>query len=424
MIHLQPLFCLIFGALSVVLISLSWLSLTCHLKCDENKPICKKCEIHGQSCSYLQTHPLKRGPPTVASMLSPPHPPSGSGSISPVLSVPAPVLLPPALPMNFTMTDLELLHFWTTKSIASFVDFPSCITLFQTTVVEIALTHPFLMHEILSLAALHLSDLKPARSGHYRHASDTHLATGLSQFQPEIANLSTENCHACYAYAVMIFTHTWASQEIDKPSTLFFAPSSMHQELDCVPVQWIKLHRGSNEIMDSLSYVITEGPLEPLFRPWKGLDPNRPDPLPPIEEEQLSKLPNSWSSSSLSSGDKETLNSVLKSLRRVFNILAYSQNISKLSAVMSWFSMLTENYIRMLKDKVPEALLVVVFYCVALKRAEHMWWVKGKGENLIRTVMGELGEEWEQWTRWPVDQVLGPGGDRAYFSKEASWDIK
>jgi hypothetical protein len=424
MIHLQPLFCLISGALSVALISLSWLSLTCHLKCDENKPICKKCEIHGQSCSYLQTHPLKRGPPTVASMLSPPHPLSGSGSISPVLSVPAPVLLPPALPMNFTMTDLELLHFWTTKSIASFVDFPSCITLFQTTVVEIALTHPFLMHEILSLAALHLSDLKPARSGHYRHASDTHLATGLSQFQPEIANLSTENCHACYAYAVMIFTHTWASQEIDKPSTLFFAPSSMRQELDCVPVQWIKLHRGSNEIMDGLSYVITEGPLEPLFRPWKGLDPNRPDPLPPIEEEQLSKLPNSWSSSSLSSGDKETLNSVLKSLRRVFNILAYSQNISKLSAVMSWFSMLTENYIRMLKDKVPEALLVVVFYCVALKRAEHMWWVKGKGENLIRTVMGELGEEWEQWTRWPVDQVLGPGGDRTYFSKEASWDIK
>ena len=357
-------------------------------------------------------------------MLSSPNPPPGSGSISPVLPVPAPIMLLPGLPANFTMTDLELLHFWTTKSIASFVDFPSCITLFQTTVVEIALAHPFLMHEILSLAALHLSDLKPARSSHYRHASGIHLATGLSLFQPEIANLSTENCHACYAYAVMIFTHTWASQENDKPSALFFAPSSMHQELDRGPVQWIKLHRGSNEIMETLSHLITEGPLEPLFRPWKGLDPNRPDPLPPIEEDQLSKLPNSWSSSSLLSEDKETLSSVWKSLRRVFNILAYNPNISKLSAVMSWFSMLTENYIKMLKDKVPEALLVVVFYCVALKRAEHMWWVKGKGENLIRTVMGELGEEWEEWTRWPVEQVLGPGGNRTFFSKEASWDRK
>lgn len=322
------------------------------------------------------------------------------------------------------MTDLELLHFWTTKSIASFVDFQSCVTLFQTTVVELALTHPFLMHEILSLSALHLSELKPARSGHYRHASDTHLATGLSLFQPEIANLSTENCHACYAYAVMIFTHTWASQENDKPSALFFAPSSMRQDIDRGPVQWIKLHRGSSEIMENLSHLITEGPLEPLFRPWKGLDPNRPDPLPPIEEVQLSQLPNSWSSSSLAREDKETLDSVLKSLRRVFNILAYNPNISKLSAVMSWFSMLTENYIKMLKDKIPEALLIVIFYCVALKRAEHLWWVKGKGENLIRTCMGELGEGWAEWTRWPVEQVLGPGEGRTFFSKEASWDLK
>jgi hypothetical protein len=357
-------------------------------------------------------------------MLSPPNPQSASGSISPVSSMPAPALQPTALPANFTMTDLELLHFWTTQSISSFVDFQSCITLFQTTVVELGLTHPFLMHEILSLAALHLSDLKPARSGHYRHASDSHLATGLSLFQPEIANLSAENCHACYAFSTMVFTHMWASQENDNPSALFFAPSSMQQELDLVPVQWIKLHRGSTQIMEDLNDLITEGPLEPLFRPWKGLDPNRPDPLPPSEEEQLSKLPNTWASSRLSPTEKVTLSTILKSLRRVFNILAYNPNISKLSAVMSWFSMLSEEYIKMLKDKVPEALLIVVFYCVALKRAEHMWWMKGKGENLIRTVMGELGEGWEQWTQWPVEQVLGPGRERTFFSNEASWDIK
>jgi hypothetical protein len=324
------------------------------------------------------------------------------------------MLQPSPLAANFTMTDLELLHFWTTRSISSFVDFQSCITMFQTTVVELGLAHPFLMHEILSLAALHLSNLKRGQAGHYRHTSDSHLATGLSLFQPEIANLSTENCHACYAFSTMIFTHTWASQEDDKPSSLFFAPSSMRQEMDLMPVQWIKLHRGSNQIMDNLSGLITEGPLEPLFRPWKGLDPNRPDPLPPIEEEQLSKLPNTWTSASLSPEDKETLNAVLKSLRRVFNILAYNPNISKLSAVMSWFSMLSEEYVKMLKDKVPEALLIVVFYCVALKRAEHMWWVRGKGENLIRTVMGELGEEWDQWTKWPVEQVLGMG-ERSFF---------
>jgi hypothetical protein len=318
------------------------------------------------------------------------------------------------------MLDLELLHFWTTQSISSFVDFPSCITLFQTTVVEMGLTYPFLMHEILSLAALHLSEVNAHRAALYRHASDTHLATGLSLFQREIANISQENCHACFAFSVMVFTHTWASQENDKPSTLFFAPSTLRQDLDVVPVQWVRLHRSSNEIMGTLFHLITEGPLEPLFSPWNGLDPDRPDPLPPVEEEQLSELPNTWTSSSLSAEEKNTLNTILKSLRRVFNILAYNPNISKLSAVMSWFSMISDEYLKMLKEKIPEALLIVAFYCVALKRAEHMWWMRGKGENLLRTVMGELGQEWEQWTRWPVEQVLGAGGEMTFFGKEVS----
>lgn len=49
----------------------------------------------------------------------------------------------------------------------------------------------------------------------------------------------------------------------------------------------------------------------------------------------------------------------------------------------------------MLREKVPEALLIVVYYCVALKKADHMWWVKEKPENLLRTLLAELGTGWE-----------------------------
>lgn len=61
----------------------------------------------------------------------------------------------------------------------------------------------------------------------------------------------------------------------------------------------------------------------------------------------------------------------------------------------------------MMEQKLPEALLVVLYYCVALKRLDHLWWVKGKAENLLNTVLAELGPGWERWTRWPIDQVLG-----------------
>ena len=110
---------------------------------------------------------------------------------------------------------------------------------------------------------------------------------------------------------------------------------------------------------------------------------------------------------------KDTLDFTLTKLRRAFSMLDFNPEISKLSVVMAWFSWISEDFVKMLEEKIPEALLLVVFYCVALKRAAYMWWVEGKAENLLRTVVAELGEPpgvmWERWLRWPVEQVLGGG---------------
>jgi len=87
--------------------------------------------------------------------------------------------------------------------------------------------------------------------------------------------------------------------------------------------------------------------------------------------------------------------------------------------------MISDGFLKLLEEKLPEALIIAAHYCVALKRAENMWWVRGKPENLLRTVMGELPAGWERWTKWPVDQVLGhgfhagfvPGGGGFRFGK-------
>jgi hypothetical protein len=45
----------------------------------------------------------------------------------------------------------------------------------------------------------------------------------------------------------------------------------------------------------------------------------------------------------------------------------------------------------MLAEKDPEALLIVLHYCVVLKRLGGTWWVTGKAENLLKTILTELG---------------------------------
>ena len=90
------------------------------------------------------------------------------------------------------MLDLKILHFWTTSSSLSFNNGQSGAELFQITFVEIAHEYPFLMHEILSLSALHLAYTRPNQADIYRDAAVNHHAKALSLFQPQIANLTPD----------------------------------------------------------------------------------------------------------------------------------------------------------------------------------------------------------------------------------------
>lgn len=340
---------------------------------------------------------LSSGPPT----------PASSSPLSPSISS--------TLPAQFTILDLELLHSWTVRSSAAYVDFPACIELFKVTVVQLGFSHKFVMYELLSISALHLSLLSsdPSERTKYMQASSTHFATALALFQPEIANLTIDNCHACFAFSTLVFTHSWAAQDKTKPSALFFSPKSPGS-VDGENVQWIKLHRGAHKILQGLWAEIASGPIGPLFHPWVGLDPDRPNPLNEVEDRALSLLSSAWNNYDclLSAAQKDTLDASLKSVKRVFSMLDFHPDISKLSVVMAWFSWITEDFLKMLEEKIPEALLLVAYYCVALKRAAYMWWVEGKAENLLRTVVAELdepGNVWTRWLRWPVEQLFGGG---------------
>ena len=153
------------------------------------------------------------------------------------------------------------------------------------------------------------------------------------------------------------------------------------------------------------------GPLGPLFSPWVGLNPTRPDPLPEIEDRELVLLSSAWNNydCTLNVEEKGVLDQTLNNLKRAFSMLSFNGEVSKLSIVMAWFSWISEEYLKMCEEKIPEALLLVVYYCVALKRAAYMWWVEGKAENLLRTVVVEFpcDKRWERYLKWPVEQVLG-----------------
>ena len=307
------------------------------------------------------------------------------------------------------MFDLELLHLFVTQTLDQVIDFGTGIETFRTEVVKQAFIYPFLMHEILSLAALHLGTLHPERRAICQHASNAHAATGLALFHLEIANLSAKNCHACFAFSSTTFMHAWAAQDLDKPSTLFFSSSDSPRDADAVDIKWVKLHRGTNGILEALFPIISKGPLASLMAEWVDLDPNRADPLPPEDEFQFNNLAEAWKdSTTLSATETEVLDDASSKLRRSLSMLYYfPKRFGKLPCIMAWFSWVTDEYLRMLEKKIPEALLVGLYVCVAIKWLDGLWSMKGKAQNLLRTILDVLGVGYERWTRWPIEKVLG-----------------
>ena len=160
-------------------------------------------------------------------------------------------------------------------------------------------------------------------------------------------------------------------------------------------------------ILASMWSNLENGPFQELFW-WKDLDRNRLDPLPKEEEERFAALPNAWSS--LPQKQKDILNAALKETRRTISMLCFFPSPARLAMAIAWFAEISDAFIQMLTEKVPEALLVVCHYCVAMKMVEGVWWMEGKPENLLGTVMDELGGGWETWTKWPAGKVFGERG--------------
>ena len=89
-------------------------------------------------------------------------------------------------------------------------------------------------------------------------------------------------------------------------------------------------------------------------------------------------------------------------------MLVVNPEMNMSSRVISWFSTISDDYLYMLEEKKPEALVLAIYYCSVLKKLEHLWWLKGKAENLLNTLVDALGGGWERWTKWPVETVLAP----------------
>lgn len=112
-----------------------------HHQCDEARPRCRACSRLELECSWAPAPNASPSPSTPSSFQA------SNYAASTQLAIP----------------DLMLLHFWTTETSAT-ITVPAHGDIWRTKMVEVGFRHPFVLHGILAVAAIHRGECKPPSS--------------------------------------------------------------------------------------------------------------------------------------------------------------------------------------------------------------------------------------------------------------------
>jgi Fungal specific transcription factor domain len=293
---------------------------------------------------------------------------------------------------------LELLHQFCTVTYQTMTPDPSQQDVWKSTVIRLALSFPFLMHEILAIAALHLAHCKPERQSHYCTKATELQTHALGEFNDVQKNVGASNCSA-----IMIFSSLLALHLLADPSR---RQGSNYSELLEHFIGCINLMRGVRSVVISDWWaVLSESELRPLFHPPR---PEQPYDVP----DECCRLVELAQNTDPGASSTKAYAAAVERLHWTFAASALQmreREHSTIGHVLAWPAQLKDDYLELLNERRPEALIILAYYGVLLHFRRKSWAIDDSGASLIRAINAHTGPFWGRWMAWPLQVIEGTG---------------
>ncbi|CEL04114.1 hypothetical protein ASPCAL05246 [Aspergillus calidoustus] len=357
------------------------------LNCDEKRPICSNCISSERLCGYaeltfLAMQPGGAGRKRARSQESP------SSSSPPEL----PSLAQPDPPVN--MLHAELFYHLSTKTLPSLSENDSSLTILPEETINYGLAAPYLMNELLALAALHLSIIRTPQKEFYRYHSAQLQNHTLRLFHETKLAHSGQVSVPAFCFSSILGLHLLCD-------TLAFRDDDFQDFLDRF-IHYLRIHRGVRTIIKgnwgflkqtSLGGVLTEG--EARLDNELG------------HEEVCGRLLGLIKKAKLGPVTTRIYEQAIEALQRSMNASKDDTAGGGRHGATAWPVMVSVEYTDMLVERRPEALVILAHYAVLLYRCRDMWIFDDGGRFLIGSVARYLGAEWREWMEWPQSVLVG-----------------
>lgn len=383
---------------------------TRHVKCDESRPRCIRCQKTGRDCSFGN---FVLSAPSVPWPLPPWHSNQVRHSAT-TQTVALPQVLEAEahqshdvsrdqdlfLSDRYSLVHMELLdHFqkW----------IPNPLHLVQplldrmmTLVITEAFTAPYLMDQLLCFAAAHKSTLTDCPESQRRlfATEATRLQTrALSSFTSLQVDVTEDNCVALMLYSSLLGQHVLFD--------VFSSRDHLSSILDGL-VQCLGVHRGIRTIA-SAAWPLIRARLENSVSSELFSHLDHPTAKSMGECDPLT---NCMRGSQMGQTSKGTCNAAIVTLQYCFDSLHQpSRNLQCPSAhaAQDWLVRVPTEFGQLLTERRPEALMILGYYAVLLHRARDYWPIGESGQRLFKFIRTHLGESWGEWLVWPRQEIIG-----------------
>ncbi|PHH52257.1 Sterol uptake control protein 2 [Ceratocystis fimbriata CBS 114723] len=379
-----------------------------HMKCDETRPACINCSVAGRTCEYqsslvsspkpsLPDTPEANSPAPILCTLRPS--PAAISAVSPSHEHGPPVYKAAQLSALDSASLFTLEHFALynhAKTVLNGTAMPHESPLHTVSVIlEYALQGQYLMNQLLAFSALHLAHLHPERTDYPQHATDLQTRA-LSSFNEAKHDVSEATCIPMFLFSSLLGLHVLHD-------TLRYRPDNFGAFLEQY-MSYMSLHRGVSIITGKSWAIIKISDLKTMIQKVEDTFNTAPDHA--HETDVLYTMVNG---SHMNDASIDAYHQAIKCVRNCLNFhhALTEQGTQAIDGPMTFCITVNKNYVEFLKQRQPEALVILAFYATMLHCSRDFWIFADGGQYIIQSITSHLGSHWERWLRWPNAVLRG-----------------
>jgi hypothetical protein len=261
---------------------------------------------------------------------------------------------------------------------------------------EEALSHPFLMHGILALSALHLARTgpEPSRRAAYLNRAVMHQNQALALFRELLGEINESNAKAMFAFAGIVVVYTFGfphTPDVQDPWT-------------CVDdlCQVLVLTRGVQQVIRSPADHLSHSNFAPILQ----------------IEEVHGRLPDD---ATATINNLHEANEVCGARNQFHETEVYTATIDNVAEMLGWVYggltstviagrwaiKLPQRYLELLRERDPMALVMLAHFGLLLQYLKHRWCFEEWCVRVAKAVWALLDDQWRPLIHWAMIGILG-----------------